>query len=313
MKILFMGTPDFADAALKALISSRHEVAAVITRPDKPKGRGHKLMPPEVKVTALENNIPVYQPERIGNGELDEILEKYVPELTVVAAYGKIIPEKALNYAKYGAVNIHASLLPKLRGAAPIQRAVINGDRETGVTVMQMNAGLDTGDILSVEKTEIGEYETSAELFERLAVIGSRLLLETIDKIEEGSVIPEKQDDAAHTYAPPVKREEALVDWTRPAREISKLVCGMNSWPLAYTYYKGAVMKIIEGEWTDKKSCCPPGSVIGAVKGKGLEIAAGKGTYIIKTAQFAGTKRMPIIDYIRGHEFDMNAVLGERI
>ena len=310
MKILFMGTPDFAAAALKALVKSRHEVAAVVTQPDKPKGRGHKMTPPEVKVTAIEYGIPVYQPERVKNGELTEILETVKPDITVVAAYGKIIPEDALNYAKYGAVNIHASLLPKLRGAAPIQWAVINGDKKTGITTMQMNAGLDTGDMLLKEETEIGEYETAEELFDRLAAMGADLILKTLDKLEKGEIIPEKQNESEHTYAPQIKKEDAHIDWSRSAREVSKLVCGMNSWPLAYTYYKNEAVKIINGEWTENTTEKCPGAVMGLVKGKGLEVACGEGTYIIKTVKFPGGKKMNIEDYIRGHEFDFSEIFS---
>ncbi len=298
-----MGTPDFASAVLAALVESRHEVTAVVTQPDKPKGRGHKMLPTPVKVYAAEYGIPVYQPERIKGGELMPILETANPDLTVVAAYGKIIPAEALNYAKYGAFNVHASLLPHLRGAAPIQRAVINGDAETGVTIMQMDAGLDTGDMLLSESTPIGEYETSGELFDRLADMGAKLLLAAIDKAERGELTPVPQGDA-HTYAPPIKKDEARIDWSNSAREISKLVCGMNPAPFAYTYYKGEPIKIVAGEYTENDTGKPCGTVLGEIKNKGLEIAVSGGTYIITELRPAGKKCMRAVDYLRGHRID---------
>ena len=203
MRILFMGTPDFAAASLKAMTDAGLDVVGVVSQPDRPKGRGHKLVPTDVKAAALEAGIEnIYQPEKLRNGELQPVLDKLKPELIVVVAYGKILPDYIIDYPKYGCVNVHASLLPKYRGAGPIQWAIINGEKVTGVTTMKMDSGLDTGDMLLKAETEIGEYETAEELFERLAVIGGDLLLKTIDGLEKGSITPTPQNDKEHTYAP---------------------------------------------------------------------------------------------------------------
>lgn len=311
MKILFMGTPDFAGEALKALLHSRHLVAGVVTQPDKPRGRGHKLTPPEVKVIALENNIPVYQPETLKNGVFQSVLDDLRPDILVVAAYGKILPPYMLDYAKYGCINIHASILPNYRGAAPIQWAVINGDQETGITIMQMDQGLDTGDILAVKKTQIGEYETAEQLFDRLAVIGGELLLETLEIIEQGRTTPIPQGDI-YTYAPMIAKKDAEIDWQKDAAVVSKLICGMNSWPLAYTHYNGATVKIIEARKdSGEKTGAIPGQILAYDKEKGLQVQCGSGSIWIQTAQFEGTKKMSIHDYIRGHELQIGAVLGK--
>ncbi|MCQ2463467.1 MAG: methionyl-tRNA formyltransferase, partial [Clostridia bacterium] len=201
MKIVFMGTPDFSVSCLEALAASKHEVAAAVCQPDKPKGRTQQLCPPPVKVTALEKGIPVYQPATLKNGKGVELLRELEPDIVIVVAYGKILPPDFLSYPKYGCVNIHASLLPKYRGSSPIQWSVLNGDAETGVTSMQMDEGIDTGDILLTEKTAIGENETSEQLFERLAVLGAQVLLETLEQIENGTAVPVKQDEAGATYA----------------------------------------------------------------------------------------------------------------
>ena len=206
MRILFMGTPDFAAQALKSLLDSRHNVVGVVTQPDKPRGRGHKLTPPEVKVLAEENGLSVYQPERLKNGELMPVLENLKPDVIVVVAYGKILPKYVLDFAKYGCVNVHASLLPKYRGAAPIQWAIVNGDSETGVTIMQMNEGVDTGDMLDAVRTQIDEYETAELLFDRLAKLGGQLLIDTINKMEDGEIIPVPQDHSTATYAPIISK-----------------------------------------------------------------------------------------------------------
>ena len=213
MRILFMGTPDFAAASLKAMTDAGLDVVGVVSQPDRPKGRGHKLVPTDVKAAALEAGIEnIYQPEKLRNGELQPVLDKLKPELIVVVAYGKILPDYIIDYPKYGCINVHASLLPKYRGAGPIQWAIINGEKVTGVTTMKMDSGLDTGDMLLKAETEIGEYETAEELFERLAVIGGDLLLKTIDGLEKGSITPTPQNDKEHTYAPMISRETGVID-----------------------------------------------------------------------------------------------------
>lgn len=310
MKILFMGTPDFAAASLKTLIDSGKNVAGVVSQPDKPKGRGHKLVPTDVKVIALDNNIPVYQPEQIKNGELMPVLEEIKPDVTVVVAYGKILPEYVLSYPKYGCVNVHASLLPKYRGAAPIQWAIINGEKVTGVTTMLMDKGLDTGDMLLSSETEIGEYESAEQLFDRLAQIGGELLIKTLDDMENGAVEPKKQDDSKSCYAPLIKRETGVIDWTKSAKEISKLICGMNSWPLASTTYNGGTLKIAEARVCADTSDKAAGTILSLEKGRGLKVACGEGTLYITTAQFPESKKMNVEDYARGHEIIIGAVLG---
>lgn len=306
MKILFMGTPDFAAEILDAMVGAGLNVVGAVSQVDKPKGRGHKLAPTPVKIAAEKHNIKVFQPEKLRNGELESLLEELTPELIVVAAYGKILPPYIINYPKYGCINVHASLLPKYRGAAPIQWAIINGERETGVTIMKMDEGLDTGDILYTVKTEIGEYETSEELFDRLSVIGGKALIETIKNID--NIVPVPQDEEKHTYAPMISRETGKIDWTKSAVEISNLICGLNSWPLAYTTYKGEPLKIVTAKVTEGNG--EPGMILSLDKGKGLKVAAGKGALYIETAQFAGSRKMNVEDYARGHKIDTGIILG---
>ena len=310
MRILFMGTPDFAAETLNAMVSAGLDVRAAVSQPDKPKGRGHKLMPTDVKAAAQAADIHVYQPQSLKNNELIPLLDEIKPELIVVAAYGKILPEYIINYPKYGCINVHASLLPKYRGAAPIQRAIIDGESETGVTIMQMDKGLDTGDMLMSVKTQIGRYETAGELFDRLAVMGGELLVKAVHAIESGNINPVKQNDSEHTYAPMLSKTDGKIDWTKSAYEISKLICGMNPWPVAYTEYNGEPLKITEtyaDEENDSEGM--PGEIISLEKGKGLRIVTGKGTLYVKTAQFYGSKRMNVEDYARGHEIKIGTVL----
>ncbi len=310
MKILFMGTPDFASASLRALISSGMDIAGVVSQPDKPKGRGHKTVPTDVKKTAEEAGIKVFQPESCKNGELNEILNELQPDIIIVVAYGKILPDYVINYPKYGCINVHASLLPKYRGAAPIQWAIINGERVTGVTTMLMDKGVDTGDMLLKAETEIGEYETAEELFERLAEIGGKLLVETVEGLKEGKISPVPQNDSEHTYAPMISRETGVIDWTKPAREISKLICGLNSWPLASTLYKGETLKIVTAEVGEDTSDAEAGTIIGLFRGRGLKVACGEGTLYIKEAQFPQSRRMNVEDYARGHSIETGIILG---
>lgn len=311
MKILFMGTPDFAAVTLKAMINAKLDIVGVVSQPDRPKGRGHKLVPTDVKAAALEANLPVYQPERIKNGEMQEILDELKPDVIVVVAYGKILPDYIINYPKYGCVNVHASLLPKYRGAAPIQWAIINGEKTTGVTTMKMDSGLDTGDMLLKTETEIGEYETAEELFDRLAKIGGELLLETLDGLEQDAIAPIPQEHEKHTYAPMISRETGVIDWNKPAREISKLICGMNSWPLASTKYKDGVLKIVTAKVCHDNSDKTAGTILALEKGRGLKISCGEGTLYIETAQFPNSKKMNVEDYARGHEIEIGYILGQ--
>lgn len=310
MNILFMGTPDFALSSIKALCESGHTVMGAVTQPDKPKGRGNKMSAPPVKEYALEHNIKVYQPNTLKNGELQEVLDELKPEVIVVAAYGKILPKYVIDYPKYGCINVHASLLPKYRGAAPIQYSVLNGDEKTGVTVMQMDYGLDTGDIITAKETPIGEYETSGELFDRLALLGGEVLLEALELIESGKAVRVKQGED-FTYASMIRKDMAKIDWNKPVREISNLVRGMNPWPVAFTSYKGEVMKIIEARINEGEYDGQNGEVIGYEKGKGLLIKCTGGALAVTRVQFTGGKKLAVEDYLRGHTIEAGTVLGE--
>lgn len=306
MKILFMGTPDIAAICLKTLINKNMNVVGAVSQPDRPKGRGHKLAPTDVKIAAEEANIPVFQPEKIKSGELLPILEELKPDIIAVVAYGKILPKYVLDYPKYGCVNLHASLLPKLRGAAPVQWAVINGDKETGVTTMLMDEGLDTGDILLSEKLEIGEYETAEELFSRISQIGGELLSKTILNIE--TITPKKQSSEGATYAPMLTKEMGHIDWSESTDKISKLICGMNSWPLAYSVYKDEIVKIIKAQKGESEKG-KNGEILGFEKGKGIKVKTSDGSIYITELQFAGTKKMSAEDYLRGHSIEFGTVL----
>lgn len=270
-------------------------------------------MPTEVKLVAQEAGIPVFQPTTLKNGELKPILDTLTPDIIIVVAYGKILPDYILSYAKYGCVNVHASLLPKYRGAAPIQWAIINGEAVTGITTMQMDAGVDTGDMLLQEQTAIGEYETSEELFDRLSVMGGELLIKTIEGLKAGTITPTPQNHSEYTHAPMIKRETGVIDWTKSAREISKLICGMNSWPLASTTYKGDTIKIVTATVSSDTSDKKAGTILSLDKGKGLRVACGDGSLYIVTAQFPNSKKMNIEDYARGHDIEIGIVLGEEV
>ncbi len=309
MRILFMGTPDFAAEILDAVAKTNHEIVGAVSQPDKPKGRGHKLVPTDVKVKAEELGIDVYQPETLKNESFLDTLNDLSPDMIIVAAYGKILPEYIINYPKYGCINVHASILPKYRGAAPIQWSIINGDATTGVSIMKMDKGLDTGDVVAVRETAIGEYETAGELFDRLAKIGAELMVETIDIIESGKAIYTPQNHSDSTYAAKITKETSVIDWTKDNTAISKLVCGMSPFPGAVTTYKGEVVKIYETENTDGSGIA--GEILGLLKGKGLKVACGNGAVFVKTVQFAGSKRMNVEDYARGHEILNGVILGE--
>lgn len=311
MKILFMGTPDFAAEVLGTLSKTNHTIAAAVSQPDKPKGRGHKLVPTDVKVKAQELGIEVLQPETLKNEAFLPKLKEINPDMIIVAAYGKLLPKYIIDYPKYGCINVHASILPYYRGAAPIQWSIINGEAETGVSIMRMDYGLDTGDVVLCETTPIGEYETAGELFDRLAVLGGEVLVKAIEMIENGTAKYSKQDDAKHTYAPMINRETAVIDWTKSAAEISKHICGMNPYPAAQTLYKGEMLKIYEAEKTDAQG--RPGEILGLEKKKGLLVACGNGALYLKTVQFTGSKKMNVEDYARGHEIETGAILGQEV
>ncbi len=301
MRIVFMGTPDFAAASLKKLIDEKYDIAAVFTQPDKPRDRGMKLSYSPVKELALENNIPVYQPTKLRDGTATELIKSLRPDILVVVAYGRILPDDMLEVPKYGAINVHASLLPKYRGAAPIQWAVLNGDKITGVTTMYLASEMDTGDIIYTSETEIGEFETSGELFDRLMVMGAELLDRTLRDIEAGTAPRTQQDHSKASYVKMLDKSLSPIEWAKTPREIIKQIYGLQPWPVATAELDGKVFKIYSAEYTQNKTVKVPGSVVSAGK-KGIEIAClGGETLLITELQAAGKKRMKASDYLLGH------------
>lgn len=301
MRIVFMGTPDFAAASLKKLIDEKYDIAAVFTQPDKPRDRGMKLLYSPVKELALENNIPVYQPTKLRDGTATELIKSLRPDILVVVAYGRILPDDMLEVPKYGAINVHASLLPKYRGAAPIQWAVLNGDKITGVTTMYLASEMDTGDIIYTSETEIGEFETSGELFDRLMVMGAELLDRTLRDIEAGTAPRTQQDHSKASYVKMLDKSLSPIEWAKTPREVIKQIYGLQPWPVATAELDGKVFKIYSAEYTQNKTDKAPGSVVSAGK-KGIEIACLDGeTVLITELQAAGKKRMKASDYLLGH------------
>jgi methionyl-tRNA formyltransferase len=304
-----MGTPWIAAECLKTLIADRQEILAVFTQPDRPKGRGMKLAKPEVKLLAEERGIPVFQPKKLKKSM--EIIEELAPELIVVVAYGRLLPKVMLDYPRYGCVNLHASLLPRLRGAAPIQRAIVNGDTVGGVTTMYMAEELDAGDVIFCEETEISNSDTGGSLTEKYAGIGGKLLVKTIKAIEEGSVKAIPQDGGRATFAPPIGKEEARIDWTGSAEEIRNLIRGFNPAPAAFTTLGGQQLKVFAADsLPETGGAHRPGEVIAVLK-NGLEVSAGKGRLVITEVQAAGKKRMNAGDWLRGKRIEPGTVLGE--
>lgn len=309
MKIVFMGTPDYAVKTLEALITAGHEVAAVFAQPDKPVGRKHILTAPPVKVCALEHGITVYQPETLKGEEAKNILEEINPDAIVVVAYGKILPEYILSIPKYGCVNGHASLLPFYRGSAPIQWSIINGEKKTGVTTQLMDKGIDTGDILEQAEVLIGEEETAEELFERLSEISAELMISTLQKLENGEIIPQKQDETKATYAPIIKKEMAELNFNKSAEEIHNAVRGFYSWPCAFFFISGKRIKVIScrvaGKTNEKA-----GTVI--TQNGELLIACGDGNTIsLVTLQPEGSKPMSAKQFLNGNNIPSGFVIGE--
>ena len=301
MRIVFMGTPDFAAASLKKLIDKKYDIAAVFTQPDKPRDRGMKLSYSPVKELALENNIPVYQPTKLRDGTATELIKSLDPDILVVVAYGRILPDDMLEVPKYGAINVHASLLPKYRGAAPIQWAVLNGDKITGVTTMYLASEMDTGDIIYTAETEIGEFETSGELFDRLMIMGAELLDRTLRDIEAGTAPRTPQDHSKASYVKMLDKSLSPIEWAKTPREVIKQIYGLQPWPVATAELDGKVFKIYSAEYTQNKTDKAPGSVVSAGK-KGIEIAClGGETLLITELQAAGKKRMKASDYLLGH------------
>lgn len=300
MRILFMGTPDFAVASLQRLVEDGHDVCGVFTQPDKPKNRGMKMTFSPVKEYALSQNLQVYQPLKMRDGEAMAIVEQLQPELIVVAAYGRILPEEILNAPKYGSINVHSSLLPKYRGAAPINWAILDGLDETGVTIMYMAKELDAGDIIHTVTTPIDPRETALELTMRLAQLGAQALAEAVDMLRDGTAVRTPQDHSAHTYAPMLSKALSPIDWNRSAKEIHNQVRGLIPWPCASTQVGGKNVKVFCTEIGSATSA-PAGTVVAAGK-PGIEIACGDGrTLLITQLQAEGGKRMAAADYLRGH------------
>lgn len=299
MKIVFMGTPDYAAVTLEKLISAGFNIAAVFAQPDKPVGRKHILTPPPVKVLAEENNIPVYQPDTLRYGKATEILKEINPDIIVVVAYGKILPKEILDIPRFGCVNGHASLLPKYRGASPIQWCIVCGEKVTGVSTMFMDEGMDTGDILETVEVNIGEEETAEELFDRLSVISADLMVSTVEKLSKGEITPTPQNHDKATYAPIIKKEMALIDFTKTAEEIHNAVRGYYLWPCAYFFRNGKRVKVISsrvGESTESAA----GTVIGNTDE--LVVACGKGSSIrLLTLQPEGSKPMTAKQMLNGN------------
>jgi methionyl-tRNA formyltransferase len=308
MLAVFMGTPPFAVPTLEALHRRGHSIASVITQPDRPAGRGQKLTPPPVKVKALELDLPVYQPEKIRTPEALEHLRKIAPEIIVVVGYGQIIPQTIIDLPRYGIVNVHSSLLPKYRGAAPINWAIANGETQTGVTTMRIEKRLDAGDMLLKRETAIGPAETAPQLAERLAPIGAELLIETLEGLAAGAITPEKQNEAEATYAPILKREDGRIDWQRPAPEIFNRIRGFDPWPGAYTSFRGKRLHVrrvcpLSGE------SLPPGAV--SIR-SGFRAGCGAGTALqLQELQLEGKQRILADDFVRGYRPAENEVLGE--
>lgn len=300
MKVVFMGTPDFAVGALEAIIGAGHQVTAVATQPDKPKGRGKEVQMSPVKICALSHDIPVFQPVKIKEAEAVEALRAYQADIFVVAAFGQILSEEILAMPKYGCVNIHASLLPKYRGAGPIQWAIINGEKITGVTIMQMDKGLDTGDMLWKAEVPIAADETADSLHDKLAEAGARLIVEALAKIEAGEITPEKQNDAESCYAKMLNKAMGKIDWQMEAKKLDCLIRGLISWPGASTGFRGKTLKIWREEVVSEEEGALPGTVVRVDK-DAFYVQTGKGVLKILEVQPEGKKRMAVKDFLLGY------------
>ncbi len=309
MKVLFMGTPDFAVGALEAIIQAGHEVTAVVTQPDKPKGRSGQMQFPPVKECAVKYGIPVFQPLKVKTPEAVEELRKFEADIFVVAAFGQILTKEILEMPKYGCVNIHASLLPKYRGAAPINQAIIDGEEQTGVTIQQMGEGIDTGDILSKVVVPIDKKETAESLFDKLAIAGAELIVETLPKLEKGEITPVPQDEEKASYVKMMKKTLGEVDWNKEAVAIERLVRGLNSWPSAYTFCEGKSLKLWNCDGLEEACSEEPGTVI-RVNKDSIDVATGKGVLRILELQLEGKKRMETKAFLLGNAWQAGMKLG---
>lgn len=311
MKIVFMGTPDFSVGALEAIIEAGHQVSAVVTQPDKPKGRKKELQMSPVKECALRHGIPVFQPIKIRTPEAVEELRTYEADVFVVAAFGQILSEEILQMPRYGCINIHASLLPKYRGAAPIQWVILNGEAETGITIMQMDKGIDTGDMFLKCVVPLEPKETGESLSDKLREAGAGLIVKALPMLERGELVPEKQNEAEATYVSVLKKSQGHIDWTKDAISIERLVRGLNSWPSAYTYYNGKSLKIWEAEpvQEEQQSLSQKAGIITRVEKDAFYVKTGDGLLKITELQMEGKKRMRVTDFLRGYSLQAGAVL----
>lgn len=298
MQIVFMGTPEFSASILKALVEEGHEITAVYTQPDKPKGRSGALVASPVKEYALSRNLPVYQPERIKRPEYVEELKKIPADVFVVAAFGQILSEEILNMPKFGCVNVHGSLLPKHRGAAPIQRAIAEGEKMTGVSIMKMDKGIDTGDVYSMVSFPILDEDDEISIYEKMAEYGSKELISVLKKIEAGTANAVPQDDSLSTYASMLKKEEGLLNFNKSARELDCMIRGFRVWPTAYTYFNGKMVKVYAAKAVEGSCECAPGTL--TVLKKNLYVSCKEGLLELLEVQPEGKKRMPAMDFARG-------------
>lgn len=313
MKIMFMGTPDFAVCALQALLEAGHEITVVVTQPDKPKGRSGKLQAPPVKELAMAHNIPVLQPERIKRPEAIEELRRFEADVYIVAAFGQILSREILDIPPYGCLNIHASLLPKYRGSSPIQHVILNGEEETGITIQQMDVGVDTGDIMYCKTIPITQEDTFETLHDKLKILGGEAVTEALSLLEEGKLTPQKQDEAASSHAPLIDKQMGLIDFGRDAVQLNRLVRGLNPWPSAYTFYHGKQLKIwcaVPGADSGVRHQAVPGTVLAVTK-DAIEVACGRGTLHIRNLQLEGRKRMSTHDFLLGVKVEPGEILGE--
>lgn len=309
MNVIFMGTPEFAVPTLKKLYECGHDIKLVVTQPDKPSGRGKKLKKSEVKEASESLNLSVFQPDKIKKSENVEVLKKYNPDVIVVVAYGQILSKEILELPKYGCINVHASLLPKLRGAAPLNWAIINGETKTGVTTMKMDVGLDTGDMLLKTEVEIDENMNVGMLHDILMEKGALLLVETLEKIEKNELVPEKQDDSLSNYAPMFNNENRKINWNTSAKKAHDLIRGLSPWPTAYFIMEGKSIKVYESNYINEKTNHEPGFVIKA-DNDGIYVAANEGIVILKEIQMPGKNKMKVDAYLRGNKFPEHILLN---
>lgn len=308
-RVLFMGTSPFAVPSLKILLAKGENIVGVFTQPDKPQGRGLKIKVSPIKGVALENHLPLFQPVKINRDESVEIIKSLSPDLIVVAAFGQIISQRILDIPRFGSINVHASLLPKYRGAAPINWVIIQGEKKTGITTMLMDKGLDTGNILLQRKLEIFPEENAGELHDRLAFLGAEVLRETVARLKQGGVTPCKQEESEASYAPPLEKEDGVIDWEKPAEKIYNHIRGMNPWPGAFTYLEGKILKVFQAKHVIQDFPHKPGKVV-KTSDEGILVETGEGHILLTEIQLENHKRMSSALFLRGHPLPIDVRLG---